>query len=175
MTVDWDAVAAWGQWAGAAGTTAAFVAAIKLLRVEHKRDRDERGRGLEQKRLADRVQADRVAAWPSEVRSDVNDPTSARQWGAAIRNGSDLPVYQLAVEFSGFTGPKYSAVICEVVPPGDWLLSGRELYRRPDVAERGPQSQDRQPREFLISVRFTDVAERRWYRDARGFLVRTEN
>ena len=35
---DWDAVAALGQWAGAVGTTAAFVTSIKLLRVEHKRD-----------------------------------------------------------------------------------------------------------------------------------------
>jgi hypothetical protein len=166
--VNWDAVSAWGQWAGAVGTTAALGAAVALLRVEQKRDRD-------QKRLLDRAQAERVAVWPAEVRTASNDPGSPRRWGAAVRNGSDLPVYQVSVEFSGLTGSGMDVVVLEVVPPGDWLLTGRDLYRRPDAPEHGPDPQDLPPRQFTVGVRFTDAADRRWHRNARGDLVRAES
>src|SRR6266702_8523175 len=44
-------------------------------------------------------QAEKVTAWPSVVRSDPADQNSAPAWGATVRNASELPVYQVHVEF----------------------------------------------------------------------------
>ena len=41
----------------------------------------------------------KITAWPSVVRNDPADPGSPPAWGATIRNGSELPIYQVHVEF----------------------------------------------------------------------------
>ncbi len=79
------------------------------------------------------AQAELVTAWPTVVRSDPADPNSRPAWGAQVRNASELPIYQVHVEFTPIDrGAGRSVVIVEVLPSGDWLMSGRKIYLRPD-------------------------------------------
>jgi hypothetical protein len=63
-------------------------------------------------------------------------------------------------------------VVCELVPPGEWLVSGRELYLRPEQISLTREVMEVPPRTFLVEVRFSDAAGRTWHRDRRGVLVR---
>jgi hypothetical protein len=120
--IDWGDVPTWIQAMGTLFALVAIVAAWKVLGVERRRD-------AERQAAEERAQAAKVAAWPSVVRSDPADPGSAPAWGAAVRNASDLPIYQVHVEYQPIApGRSQMAVISEVVPPGEWLLSGRMLY-----------------------------------------------
>jgi hypothetical protein len=180
---------AWGDvptWIQAIATVLALIAASvaavvawKVLGVERRRDRQRQG-------AEERAQAEKVAAWPSVVRTDPADPNSAPKWGAAVRNASDLPVYQVHVEYRPITpGRGQMAIVSEVVPPGDWRPSGRELYPsetrypNPSVYPGGSTlrraAQDDLPdRNFVISLRFTDAANRVWHRDRYGVLTRVQ-
>jgi hypothetical protein len=163
MGTNWEAIAAVGQVAGAVGTAAAFGAAIWLLTVERRRD-------AAADKMALRAQAERVAAWPSEVRDDFTNPDSIRNWGTAIRNGSDLPVHQVHVVLHSVKALNRGEVILEVVPPGDWLLSGSDLYPRPESPEIRSDSRHLPFRDFTVSLQFTDAAGRKWRRTEHGYL-----
>lgn len=124
----------WGDvptWVLAVTTLLALVAAAfagvvayELLRMELGRDRRAEQERSEQREADRRAQASRVAAWFGRWENlDLwaNAPTgpaldmTAR--GAAIRNASDLPVYEVRVSF------------CVPTPPGAGLnwRSGRGL------------------------------------------------
>jgi hypothetical protein len=104
-----------------------------------------------------------------------------------VRNASELPVYQVHVEFQPITrGGGQRAVVQEVVPPGDWRLSGRELYPSENLAPSGnlvpggPSLRraahgDLPDRTFVVSLRFTDAANRVWHRDRYGVLTRVQS
>jgi hypothetical protein len=103
------------------------------------------------------------------------DPTLT--WGAAVRNASDLPVYQVYLEYVPIRrGGGVLAVVLELVPPGDWLLSGREPYRRSfDRTLPSPREASGPPdRPFVVELRFTDAANRTWHRDRQGILTLVE-
>jgi hypothetical protein len=167
---------AWGDvptWIGAVATVLAFGAAAfagwsawKVLTLERERDADRR-------RADEAVQAVKIAAWPSVVRSDPVDPDSGPVWGAALRNASDLPVYQVHVEFVPIrsSGGQHSVVL-ELVPPGEWLLSGVELYPRPGQPLLRADARDLPDRPYVIELRFVDAADRAWRRTWQGLLAR---
>ena len=159
--INWDAVGAWGQWAGAVGTTAAFFAAVKLLKVERKRD-------AEHESALIMAQAQQVAAWPSEVRSDFSDPVSPSAWGVAIANRSELPVYQAHFQLRHIDD--LDGYDFDVVPPGDWRLSGSHLYRRSEQSETRASARNLPPLNFTVSLEFTDAAGRRWRRSDDGLV-----
>ncbi|RZU73489.1 HNH endonuclease [Micromonospora kangleipakensis] len=117
-------------------------------------------------------QAEKVTAWPSIVLSDPADPNSAPAWGATIRNASELPVYQVHVEFVPIERWRgLLAVVIEVVPPGDWLVSGRKVYPKPDRAALRPDTWEMPERTYVTELRFTDTNGQTWHRDRRGVLA----
>jgi len=121
------------------------------------------------------AQAELVTAWPAVVRSDPADPDSTPAWGAQLRNASELPVYQAQVEFTPIErGAGRSGVIIEVLPPGDWLVSGRKVYLRTDNLEPRTDVWDMPERTFVIELRFTDTYGQMWHRDRQGVLVRVQ-
>jgi len=116
-------------------------------------------------------QAEKITAWPSVVRSDPADPGSPPEWGATIRNGSELPVYQVHVEFVPIVrGGGVSVVIIEVVPPGDWDVSGRKVYPTSQAAELRPDVWKMPERTYVIELHFTDTNGQRWRRSRDGLL-----
>jgi len=121
------------------------------------------------------IQAELVTAWPAVVRSNPADPDSRPAWGAQVRNASELPIYQAQIEFVPIErGTGRGSVIVEVLPPGDWLVSGRKIYIRPDKPEPHPDIWDIQERTFVIELRFTDTYGQVWHRDKQGVLVRAQ-
>ena len=85
---------------------------------------------------------------------------------------SDLPVYQVHVEFvpiSRWQGQ--SAVVMEVVPPGDWVVSGRLVYPATEPARSRPDLRDLPDRTFVIELRFADSNGRVWRRSKGGVLT----
>lgn len=85
-------------------------------------------------------QAEKIAAWPRVVRGDPSLPDSAPAWGAEIHNGSELPIYQVHVEFVPIERDRgLNVIVIELIPPGDWLVSGRKVYPKPEAP---PSQQD---------------------------------
>jgi hypothetical protein len=68
-----------------------------------------------------------------------------------------------------------TTVVLEFVPPGEWALSGRELYPCPQnrPLRLRPDARELQDRGYQIALRFADAAGRSWYRDWQGVLTRT--
>jgi hypothetical protein len=167
----------WGDvpgWVNAATTAVALLAAMvaaraawHVLRIEQVCEDDRKGTEA-------RAQAERIAAWPSlwEV-DDPDDTEPGFVWGAAIRNASDLPAYQVHVQFTPIGGSGgEGTIVIELVPPGSWRLEGGALS-----PATGGQSlparevTDALPRVFQIGLRFMDAAGRTWNRDVRGVLT----
>jgi hypothetical protein len=190
--------AAWGDvptWALAVTTLLAFVGAVfaglvayELLRVELDRDqvavkerRRQEAERAAQREAGKRAQASRVAAWHGtwmsvsrRSRDLIGGPQEVSEWprwGAIIRNGSDLPVYDARVSFcvpvdaaAGLTwrdGERWLPDPLHVVPPGE-----EHVEIRPDIAEAAAGSEPK----WLIAVEFTDADNVRWLRDSRRKL-----
>jgi hypothetical protein len=118
-------------------------------------------------------QAEKVTAWPSVVRSNPADPESAPAWGATVRNASELPVYQVHVEFVAIErGRGRKAVVIEVIPPGDWHITGHKVYLKPDQAAPHPDIWDMPERTYVAELCFTDTSGQTWRRDSHGMLAR---
>jgi hypothetical protein len=117
----------WGDvptWIGAVATMLAFIAAWVAARAAWRVLELERTRDRLRREVEDRVQADRVAAWPSLGPSNPDDPDSPEVWGATVRNASELPVYQVKVEFQSISPTRGTRmVIFELVVPGEWHLN----------------------------------------------------
>jgi hypothetical protein len=126
-------------------------------------------------RLSSSGQATKVSVWPALVRSDPAGPTSAPAWGAHIRNGSDLPVYQLWAEFRPVGTHGFArTVIFELIPPGDWHVSGRYVYVAPERPIEPAQAIALPDRDFTLSTSFTDTNGRHWRRGSTGILTPLE-
>jgi hypothetical protein len=117
------------------------------------------------------AQAQLVSAWPAVVLSDPADPDSVPANGAVVRNASVLPIYQVHVEFVPITLSWAVSVIIEVVPPGDWCVSGRKVYPRPEQSALPPNVWDLPERTFVVELRFDDSNGQTWRRDQRGVLT----
>jgi hypothetical protein len=169
--IDWgDIPTAVGAVVASAALIAAIVAAMaarSVLRVELSRDkaRDE---------ADERLQAEKIAAWPSLAPANPTIVKSKLTWGIAVRNASELPVYQvwLVKNPIGGVGGEDN-LIYELVAPGDWVVIDTTLWARSDVPKTLP-GQRIPDRDFLMSIKFTDAAGRRWARDSKGILSRVE-
>jgi HNH endonuclease len=118
-------------------------------------------------------QAEKVSAWPSVVRGDPADSDSEPAWGATVRNGSELPVYQVHVGFVPIEwGRPTMTVVIEVIPPGDWHVSGRKVYPKPEQPPPHRNIWNMPERTYVIELRFTDTNGETWRRDRNGVLAR---
>jgi len=89
-----------------------------------------------------------------------------------IRNGSGLPVYQVHVEFLPIHPCQGSyVVVIELVSPGDWLVSGRKVYPKPESAETRTDVWELPDRTFVVELRFADSNGRVWRRSRDGVLT----
>ncbi|MGC4758420.1 hypothetical protein [Micromonospora trifolii] len=163
-------------WLSAVSAMAALAAALWAGRAAWRVVSVERERDEERLRLDARAQADLVAAWPSLVLSEPTDQESPIRWGVAVRNGSALPVHQVQVTHVPISphGQVEQTVVFELVPPGDFLVTGHELYRRPDSVVPRPFPAELRGRWYIVELRFTDMSGRRWHRDRHGNLVRVQ-
>ncbi len=122
------------------------------------------------------AQAELVAAWPAVVHRDPADPYSPPAWGVQVRNASELPIYQVHVDVMPIEhGAGRSGVVVEVLPPGDWLVSGRKIYLRPDNLAPHLGIWDMPERTFVVELRFTDTYGQTWHRDKQGILTRAQH
>jgi hypothetical protein len=66
-----------------------------------------------------------------------------------------------------------NVVIFEVIPPGEWLVSGSKLYLNSEPAPSGPHLWDMPERTFVIELGFGDTNGQSWHRSSGGVLART--
>lgn len=132
------------DWIAAVGTAGALIAAVLLLRDDRKVRR-------EQDDEKSRDQAQRIGTWMT------SDNYGYR---VHLRNASDLPIYNVTVEFGTPAGhePWSESSSWITLPPGgtDTILIH---------ADRSPTGAV-----TLYRTRFTDSAERSWERGASGQL-----
>jgi len=160
--------------------------AWRIDRQEAEKDRTEDRRRAAiaeavQNDAAERAQTNKVTAWFTEY--DPAGPqypgsphavTNIRTWGAAVRNASDLPVFDIRVFYyrvhdprdcNPWTGePVYASVdIIWVIPPGQ--LRNQELPDRVSGQHGACNEQD-----YVVAAEFTDANGVRWFRDERAAL-----
>lgn len=169
-------VAAWGpdlghvEWGDAPTWVAGVIALLallaawragsiarELLKVEHGRNKRAEDADAERRRLAERQeQADRVAAW--------------NNGDATILNGSDLPIWDVAVEFIDAEGEYNGTESRSVLPPGTTQIPF-PFYVPPDEWSPGVPYVSDEWKRIQIEIRFRDAAGRRWRRDRHGILT----
>ncbi|MBC6456366.1 hypothetical protein [Actinomadura sp. HBU206391] len=194
----------WGDvptWAGVTAAVAAGIVGFFLFRIESRRDAraehdrqlaaedrhaaaEDRRRAEEDRRAeiedARRAQADKVAAWfgsfeePNRPRPRTPEYLTDR-YGAYIRNASDLPIYDVRVEFyyvqdrtdgtSGWDPIHRGSSVEELraIPP-----QGTEFVDMPQGIRR--QVDDISDEMYVTGIEFRDSAGNRWARDPRGQL-----
>jgi hypothetical protein len=129
----------------------------------------------ERKRQAEaeyRAQAAMVAAWFAVV--PVSRGPAVSQWGAMLRNASDLPVYDVSVFFY-FVEEPIRGLGWTPVARGSSTESIRLL---PPQTERHVAMPDDLARQipgftattYVVGITFTDTAGNKWERDPRGAL-----
>lgn len=147
-----------------------------------RRDREQEKR--EQEALA--AQAATVAAWPDRTTRGEKHPYVVTV--IRIRNGSELPVYDVHLEVEDLTGQRVNVVPLGVVPPGSreapvpaayeerfvrtlagWMRNGADSTgEREKVGEPAFE-----PYLFGVSVRFRDARGASWRRGVDGLLQQT--
>jgi hypothetical protein len=140
----------WVDITAAVGTAASAVIALGLgLRAEYRAIRTER----EQRELLAMAQATRVGAWISSMIYDEENHRSVVL--VRIRNGSNMPVYRLELKSKiGVQGTFVRHV--DAMGPDEireltlWIPGNRRSML------------------FAPELLFTDIADRRWYRDRSG-------
>lgn len=198
------AAANWGDvptWVGVFAAIAAGVVGVFLYRIESKRDQraeddrrlaaedrraaaEDRRRAEEDRRAeiedARRAQADKVAAWFGSVeeasRARARMPGYfTRRYGVYIRNASDLPIYDVRVEFyyvqdrtdgTSAWDPRHRGSSVEklrAIPP-----QGTEFVDMPEAIRS--QVDDISEAMYMAGIEFRDAAGNRWKRDPRGQL-----
>jgi hypothetical protein len=162
-------------WAGVsakkAGQAARRTARVSLRLLEIEQARDE-----EQRRAQARLhQADLVAAWHAWDKVPHLVGGTIAVWGATIRNGSPLPVYEVRAELiADSDGRVADSVSLPVLPPGlnhrAWL-NGPDDYRKSSGTDQGGNPIYTEGRDqFKVALSFRDTAGREWKRDTRGLL-----
>ncbi len=149
---------------------------LTLQAEELSQSLDERKRQAEDQQ---RAQAGKVTAWfgmqTYDSFSTVGPGPPSQQWGAFIRNASDLPILDVQVFFNfiaeaqpggGWTPvPRGAAEKIHVLPP----QANRFVEIPRDVKSKHDQCDDQV---YAVSIEFTDNVGVRWVRDARGALKR---
>jgi hypothetical protein len=170
-SVSWGDVPTWIA-AVAAGlalyfATAAARAVRRLLLVEQARENRREAADADRRTAAARAfQADRIGAWHQ-----------TGYYAATLRNGSTLPVYDVAVEFVGTGGDLREQGLLDILPPGDQTLGWTGTASSPQDGQTahlqpGQIRPEEPPHLFRVAVTFRDTAGSRWRRDERGLLTR---
>jgi hypothetical protein len=157
-------------WIAAVATVLALVAAgfaawasWNVLKRETQRDadRDDAER---------RQQANLVAAWHGVVPHPVQ--RGAGLYRPVVRNGSELPIYQVGVEVvvEGSTGIVH---MTEVLGPGQWFVTQSGHFNFADHPTEKLRLHASSPG-FQVAVSFSDAAGIAWRRDENGQLEQIE-
>lgn len=173
MDADYD----WGnlivQVVIALATIGTLIWAIRVNRGESQRASVERNERLA---FEERAQATRISAWeqqraelkngepvewiPSQTEFEHQDVSERRR--IYVHNGSDAPVYDVAVRYQEVTQPDLTWVHA-ILPPGAAARS-REVMTVPNC---GAVADD-----VALEVEFRDAAGRYWLRESSGILKR---
>ena len=136
---------------------------------------------LDYRREQQRAQADQVAAWPVSERETFEKIITRGVVGAAVRNASSMPVYELEIVYRDPDAAWTAVKRVRQVPPSQTP----EVYAGFDEEEtNGPPDPERinadgtirlaPSADMHIELRFTDAPGRRWVRDDRGLLTLSE-
>jgi hypothetical protein len=167
-----------------AALLAAVVAALVLLVVwKMQRALVGRFRVLEQWYFAYReerwrAQADLVSAWPVSERETFEKIITRGVVGAAVRNGSASPVYELELVYRDPEAAWMAVKRVPMVPPAETpeVYAGfdedtTEGDPHPDRVNADGTIRLAASAQMRLEVRFTDGQGRRWVRDERGVLT----
>ena len=133
---------------------------------------------LEYRQQQYRAQAELVCAWPVSERETFEKVITRGVVGAAIRNASQMPVYEVELVFRDPDAAWTAIKRVRQVPPGE----APEVYAGFDEEEtRGEPSPDRinedgtirlaPSADMHLELRFKDSQGRCWVRDDRGDLA----
>jgi hypothetical protein len=165
--LDWGDVPTWlgVLLAGAA-------AAVALLLYLRDAERDRQAEADRRARLDEDppTQATRVGCWYGRAEGQIGPHQSpVPVWGAVVRNASDLPVYDVIVEFH-FASPRIDGSLWtlargqtrrRLIPPGESFVP------MPDAMLREIVDTD----SYLVAMSFRDAGNRQWRRDPDGVLT----
>ena len=126
---------------------------------------------------SERAQAQLVAAWPISERETFQKAIERGVVGAAIRNASPMPIYNIEIEYAD-EGAGWTAVRrLHIVAPADepQIFAGFD-----EEANSGTPAPERVNKdgsvklvpsaEMRVRIRFADAYGRRWSRDDHGVL-----
>ena len=167
-----------------AALLAAVVAALVLLVVwKMQRALVGRSRVLEQWYLAYReerwrAQADLVSAWPVSERETFEKIITRGVVGAAVRNGSASPVYELELVYRDPEAAWTAVKRVPMVAPAETaeVYAGFDEDKtdgdpHPDRVNADGTIRLAASAQMRLELRFTDQQGRRWVRDERGVLT----
>lgn len=130
-------------------------------------------RTAQEKENQRRAQASKVAAW-FEVRATIpGKGGSALEWGAYIRNASDLPILDVTtafhlVEDPGNGQPWEPVYVADLIRPIRVILPAAERFVMLNDNLRTQEKIGSD--DYVVGIGFTDAAGNRWQRDPRGAL-----
>lgn len=162
----------WGDfptWISAVTTFGALVAAGWVVSIEVKRE-NRTEKLLDQQRAdhARAEQADHVAAWYIRVESSRPGMPPGSQIN--VRNGSRLPIYDVAVEL--LEGPEtHRLPRVAILPPGDHSLPYPDAMREITAIFDSNAKIRARLRALEIVLTFRDTAGRVWTRNQYGSLT----
>ena len=121
-----------------------------------------------------RAQANKVTAWfGSRDRDAPGLAIAGLDWGAVVRNGSDLPILNVRVFFYSINATSPAAVAWEPVlrggPPERIRVIPPESDRFVEIPDE-IRDDECNHRTYAVSIEFSDTAGVYWERTARGAL-----
>jgi len=147
--------------------SAAQAEVLELQAAELRESLEEPKREAEARRSS---QASLIAAWFASVPDHLRHSSV---WGAAIRNASDLPVFDVHTFFHQVNEPTpglgWQSVRC---CSGDTIrvLAPQAERQVPIPVMVSSQMEECNDRVYVLSIWFTDVGGKRWERDPPGAL-----
>ena len=169
--MDWCGAVQWGDvptWIGAVATVGALAGAAVAAGIAYRLYRIESTRDQEAANERRRAQATRISGWYglTTYREDLPRSKSRQFWKATVRNASDLPVYDVRIEFR-------KTVTRDGAPPEGAVPGHKDIPVLPPGTEQldGPDD----GRDYSVALRYRDAAGVVWYRDAQGLLAEVEN
>ena len=174
----------WGDvpgWITAVASIAALIfatiaarTASNLYRIESGRDREAEEERRERQRERRSEQASKISAWYASRPDNNGSLAEPNEYGAFIRNASELPIHNVHVAFirkneiEETPDSRIPAVfqVVDIVPPGDSPIFVPIL--REIIEEVSPRDERRN---FVVAITFTDTENRRWRRDIHGQLM----
>jgi hypothetical protein len=147
----------------------ALVSQLRMMEDLYIRDAEQRARS----------QAQLVAAWPVSERSTYESLLRRGIVGAAIRNGSESPVYDVELIYRDTPAAWIAVRQVGTVPPAATaeVFAGFDEERtegQPDPSRVNPDGSIKlaPSAAMKVEIRFTDGLGARWSRDSTGVLTR---